>query len=471
MNYIKLAWRNIWRNKRRTIITASSVMFAIFFALIMRSYQLGTYQNMTESIVQAYTGFIQLHAKDFWKERTLDYLFENNDELSEKLAKVENVSLMVPRFESFALASAGLQTKVAIVTGIDPQKEEEMSSLTQKIIQYRITEKIIEELKQSGVNEETLDKLIESRKLSFVSEDDCRKKISKVFDEETYNKFIEEILSKSKIDGKYLSQDDEGVLIGDRMAKFLKLGVGDTLVLMGQGYHGASAAGKYPIRAIVRMPNPDLDNQMVYLPLQACQNLYSAENMLTSLSFNLKNPQKTEETQAEILTLVDPETYEVMTWREMLSVLVQQIESDNYSGIIMLWILYIIVGFGVFGTVLMMTAERQKEFGVMVALGMQKSKLSFIVFLELVILSVIGIFSGIILSLPIIRYYVVNPIELTGDMAEMMENFGMEAILPFAWQIDYFIAQSISVVVIILIAIIYPLSKIRAIKAMKALRG
>lgn len=445
-------------------------MFAIFFALIMRSYSLGTYKNMTDSVVESYMGFIQVHAKDYWKEKTMDYLLEADDDLMKKLSSVENVKLAVPHFESFALASAGLQTKVAIVTGINPEKENQMSGLSNKMIKYRITDNSLTKLAET-IPKDLITKIKETRKKSFTSREDAQKNLIKIIGKENTSKYLDSILDESEISGNYLEQNDNGVLIGDRLAKFLKLEVNDTIVLMGQGYHGVSAAGKYPINGIIRMPNPELDNQMIYMPLALCQELYSANNLLTSISFNLNNKSEMDKTKEEIISALNSEKYEVMTWKEMNKELVQQIESDNYSGLITLWILYIIVGFGVFGTVLMMTAERKKEFGVMVALGMQKYKLGIVVFIELIILTLIGLIAGTILSLPIIRYFAVNPIELTGDMAEMMENFGVEPILPFAWQVDYFLAQSFSVSIVILLAIFYPLMKIFGIDTMKALRG
>ncbi|HBF88028.1 MAG TPA: hypothetical protein DDX39_05230 [Bacteroidales bacterium] len=473
MNFInlRLAWRNIWRNKRRTIITASSIMFAIFFALIMRSQQLGAYQNMTDSIVKTYTGFIQIHAKGFWKDKTLEYLFENDEKLLNKISENEHVTMLVPHFESFALASAGLQTKVALVTGIDAEKENQMNKLSEKIVKFRITKSIFEKLSKNGIPQNILKTIEESRRTSFVSEIDAEKRLTKSIGEEATKKYLKQILKASKIESNYFKNSDKGVLVGDRLATFLKLQVGDTLVLMGQGFQGVSAAGVFPILGIVKIPNPELDNQMIYMPLQACQEFYSAENLLTSISINIDNSSNMDEVKTQISSFMNSDKYEIMTWKEMLKELVQQIESDNYSGLIMLWILYLIVGFGVFGTVLMMTAERQKEFGVMVALGMQKRKLVVIVFIELLILAFIGILAGILLSLPIIRFYVVNPIELTGEMADMMESYGMEAVMPFAWQVDYFVKQSISVTFVILLAIIYPLIKILGINTMKALRG
>ena len=87
----------------------------------------------------------------------------------------------------------------------------------------------------------------------------------------------------------YISSGKKEALIGDRLAKYLKLNIGDTLVLIGQGYHGTTAAGKFRIAGIVRMPTSDIDNKIVYLPVDVCQEFYSAPGMLTSLALCIKD--------------------------------------------------------------------------------------------------------------------------------------------------------------------------------------
>jgi ABC-type antimicrobial peptide transport system permease subunit len=151
--------------------------------------------------------------------------------------------------------------------------------------------------------------------------------------------------------------------------------------------------------------------------------------------------------------------------------LVQQIQSDNASGKIMLGVLYIIIAFGVFSTVLMMTAERQREFGVMISIGMQKLKLAGIVVVELIFIGILGILSGILASIPIIFIGYHNPIRLSGDIAESMESFGMEPVMPFAMIDTYFLWQALVVIVIILVAILYPVYSITRVKEIEALRA
>src|SRR5512138_2892635 len=103
IEYTKIAWRNLWRNKRRTLLTISSVLFALFLALLMRSMQLGSYDMMVESAVKTSTGYIQVHAKGYWADKSIDNTFEADSSLEQKILANPNVTQVTPRLESFAL--------------------------------------------------------------------------------------------------------------------------------------------------------------------------------------------------------------------------------------------------------------------------------------------------------------------------------------------------------------------------------
>ncbi|HCM76849.1 MAG TPA: ABC transporter permease, partial [Cytophagales bacterium] len=86
--YLILAWRNIWRNKRRSLITILSITFAVLLACVMRSMQLGSYERMIENAVRFYTGYIQIHKDGYWNDKVIDNSFEFD---SVKLSKVNSL--------------------------------------------------------------------------------------------------------------------------------------------------------------------------------------------------------------------------------------------------------------------------------------------------------------------------------------------------------------------------------------------
>jgi ABC-type antimicrobial peptide transport system permease subunit len=137
----------------------------------------------------------------------------------------------------------------------------------------------------------------------------------------------------------------------------------------------------------------------------------------------------------------------------------------------MLAILYMIIAFGVFGTVLMMAEERKREFAVMISIGMQKTKLMMISFYEAILMNAVGVILGILLTIPIVYYYHVNPIPLTGDMAASMEQFGIESSMPTAIKLSIFINNTLVVLIITAVASIYPLLSILRMNVIKSLRS
>jgi len=131
--YLLLAWRNLWRNKKRTIIAASSVFFAVLLALVMRSMQKGSYDFMIDSSVKFSTGYIQVHSKGYWDKRSLDRSMELNKDVEAELRKIPDVTRVIPRLETFTLISHGNATRVSPVIGINPEKEKSMLKLNEKI--------------------------------------------------------------------------------------------------------------------------------------------------------------------------------------------------------------------------------------------------------------------------------------------------------------------------------------------------
>jgi ABC-type lipoprotein release transport system permease subunit len=159
------------------------------------------------------------------------------------------------------------------------------------------------------------------------------------------------------------------------------------------------------------------------------------------------------------------------TWEELNPVLVQQIQGDSQTGIATLGMLYFIIFFGIFGTVLMMIAERTREFGVLIAIGMQRKRLKRIVTIEMILLGAIGLICGLFASMPFILYFYYYPIVLKGDLGKMMEDYGWDAVMPTAWFGPYFYWQAIIVCIMVLLATIYPLRKIGKLKEIEALRS
>lgn len=378
----------------------------------MRSMQTGYYDYMIDSSVRTYTGHIQIQGKDYWEKRSFDESMILDDEMINKVNQIDGVEMSVKRLETFSLISYGMVTRVIQVVGIDPEQENALTSLKDKIVK-----------------------------------------------------------------GEYLSDSSRGILLAEGLAELLKVDIGDSILIYGQGLYGVTAAELIPVQGLVRFTLPSQNKSFAYLSLPYAQWVYSAPDRLTSLSIMLDNRKKINSIQNEIKTFFKQndknsgEFYDIMTWEELSPELVQYIQIDNAQGIIMLGILYIVIAFGIFGTIMMMTAERVKEFGILISVGMKKWKLYLVTTLETMFISFIGVVAGAVVSLPLLIYFVNNPIPLTGDMADAIVAWGFDPILPFALYPGMFIAQVWTVLAIALVSGLYPLNFIRKIKPVEAMRG
>jgi ABC-type antimicrobial peptide transport system permease subunit len=130
-----------------------------------------------------------------------------------------------------------------------------------------------------------------------------------------------------------------------------------------------------------------------------------------------------------------------------------------------------IVGFGVFGTMVMMVLERKKELAVMVAVGMRRTKLAFMVFMETVFISIISVAAGILSSLPLLLYFKANPIPAGDSFADLFEQWGLESAYTFSTSPGIFLSQSWVTLIIACAAIIYPLFLIAKLNVLKTFRS
>jgi len=402
---LRIAWRNIWRNKKRSIITISSVTLAVVLATFTRSFQEGTYAKMIENAVGNFSGYVQVHQSAYWEDKSLDNGIDVSAKLLQEIYSVPNVLGVNERIESFSLAAFKNYTKGTLVLGIDPPKEDSLMSLNDKMLK-----------------------------------------------------------------GEYINRKDSSIIIGSGLAEFLEINVGDSLVLMGQGHWGNSAIGIFPVKGIIKMPAPDVDRQVVFMPLELARIYFSFPNGATSLVVKITNQSQTQKVCDNLNTRLDTTLYKAMTWKEMNPEMYQLIESDRIGGIFMIYILYMIIAFGIFGTVLMMTEERKREFAMMVAIGMQKTKLALITLYETLLMNLTGILIGLIISFPLIIYFHYHPIVMTGEEAKSLDKFGMEPVLPTMISLKLIFNQVLTVIIITVVAAIYPLLSILWMNVIKGLR-
>lgn len=275
---------------------------------------------------------------------------------------------------------------------------------------------------------------------------------------------------KSRIvKGSFFTSNSKDVVIAEGLAKYLKLTVEDTLVLIGQGYQANVAAGKYRISGIAKIANPQMNLMMVYMPLPLAQEYNSAIGMCSALMINIKDKSETERIASELKSKLGS-NYEIMTWDEMIPEILNGLKIDTTIFTLLSSCLFVIVGFGIIGTIIMMALERKKEFGMLQAIGLQKAQIQIVIFLESLMLGVTGIIIGLSIAIPFMIFMYYHPIPLTGDGAKSFEAMGAEPIMQFGIKPKLWALMSFIVFSIMIIASLFPIQFIKKQKVSEAIK-
>ena len=403
----KIAWRNIYRNRKRSLITVTSIFAALFLIILMRALQFGFYDNIIKTVVESYAGYVEVHADGYWDNQSLDNSMEVDQKLINDINSVEGVENIVQRLQTFSLISMGEKTKGGMINGINISDEQKITDWNKKMV-------------------------------------------SGSFD---------------------LGKDE--IIVGKGIAEYFDIRENDTLILYGQGYRGMMAAGKYPVKGVIDLKNPDLNKLGIFMTIESARDYVSSEEISTHIIID-KEQYYDEEKIVKDLSQILSKDYEIMTWKETLPEIEQTITADSAGGLIMAFILYIIVLFGMFGTVLMMTEERKYEFGVLISIGMSRIRLFGIILIETIILSMMGVLLAIILTYPISYYFNLNPIDMAALMGEgadqMMEDLGFSPLAPMSISWDIPLSHALVIFIFSLLISIYPAIKILNLNPVKSMK-
>lgn len=358
---LKLAWRNIWRHPRRTLLTLLAIAFASAVLVFFIGLQLSSYDATINATISIFNGALQIQKEGYHDSPQMRLTLDDSNKLLEEVRKVEGVRAAAPRAVGFALLSSGSRTYGAQVVGVEPEVEAQVS---------------------------TIPGLVKR--------------------------------------GRYFQRNDElGVVIGEDLARNLKVSLGDELTLLGQGMEGSMAATVLPVVGIFSSGSEELDRLMAQLPLDTFRETFSMRGSIHSIVISVDRVADVEDIEKRIVDseLLDPNQV-VLRWDELIPGIKQMIELDMSSGWFFYSTLIMIVAFSVVNTFFMAVLERTREFCVMLSLGMRPGYLCRTVILESVMLVAGGIIAGMLLGALIILYFGKVGFSVPG-MEEMARQFNL----------------------------------------------
>ena len=400
----KIAWRNILRNRRRSLILAISVTIGVIAMVLTDAFSIGMMRQMLTNQIGADAGYIQIHQKGYQRNPMLKNSVLNTGEIRVALARNISSYNVSERLRTFGLVSSAYNSSGVSIVGVVPQQEK------------RVT---------------------------------------------TIHKYI--------VNGAYLSGASSEIIISTSTAEKLRVGIGDKVVIMASRLDGSVGSEACRVVGIFETFDSGFDQSHVYIPLQTAQQMLVATGRISEFIVNPVDSRQTETIAEELKSELSQE-YEVLTYKQMLPLLVMQ--TQLYDEII--YVFYAIIGialiFGIVNTMLMAVMERTHEFGIDMAIGMSNKRIFTMILTEAFDLGIIGTTTGLVIS-----FAALIPLSHTGwDLSifsESLKSFGVGTTIYPVLTASSLINTVIIIPLSAVIGAIYPALRAVKLQPVEAIRS
>lgn len=401
-----IAYRNIIRARRRTVVTivlsTISTAFFIFYVSMME----GSYSKIFKDSVEIYPSYIQITGLNYRDDPGYENLIFDTKSVVEKISKIDGIELAASRFEGFMLYASSENSVGGMLVGVEPNSEPRLS------------------------------------------------KIPKTLSEGEY-------LS---------ANDTDKIIIGKKLAKKLNVKLGDTVSIVGSAIDYSFAADNLIIKGIFRTGLDEFDGNAAFINKEYLDEILLSQNISTHIIVLPKNRADSIEIAKKIEQTLQTSEYEVQEWHKYLEGVIKAMEFDKYSGIITMWLFLIVIFFVIMIYALLTIYSRIKEIGIMRAVGTTPLEIFYILMLETVLLGFASVVIGGIIGGYLSYYFQIHPIYLESFEETYRQYGILEAVLPaaFSWKIVF--EGMGFIMIMNIISAIYPIIKVNSFKPIEAIR-
>lgn len=412
---LMLAWRNLWRHRKRTLITLSSIAVGFGLAVLSIGIQDGSHNSLIRNAIKLGEGHLTVQPRGYIEAPANHKYLTDGLSLSKKLNTLNLPGNIEPRISLQVLSSTANNSVGAALEGLSSLNDPRVGMLKPQLIK--------------GV---------------WLKPGDHR-----------------------------------GIVIGEGMARKLKAKIGSKVVLMAGKKGGDSQAQLGRVRGIFKSQVAEMDDYLILSDIQFAQYFLEGEGAdiskqpATRFAIFLDDPDTLSQWKNKIKPIVDSDQVIAMDWREMMPQLVQFIAIDDAGNYVFLVLILIMVVFGVLNTVLMSVLERTREFGLLRALGLSRRSLLTLVFCESLLLSLLAIVVGWIVGGGIHFWFSQHGIDFTammGDGGNVMMGTFMDPVIYTELSWDRVIQITSIIFVVTLASGIYPAIKAARVTPVEALR-
>ncbi len=404
---IKLALRNLWRNLRRTFLTVATISFGLSVLLWVESILEGRNRNIIEKITSSYTGHVQVYDSRYLKDHQLQYTMKQTPDGLKDLEKQGVV--LTSRVQLPALISSGENSTTILFQGIEPTSEANITDLRQFVT--------------SGAYLEDTP--------------DCQKK---------------------------------QILLGQGLAEFLGVEIGDKIVMMTQTAEGSLGSEAFHVHGLYQSKSPDFDKHYVFGTI-ACVGSLAGLRGPHEIVLRIPDEKQSLNFQSALAQLVGP-SYQVTTWREAMPSMAAMIKFNHATFALLTVILFTVISLGVINTMLMSVFERTREFGVMLALGATPRQVAIVVTFESLFIGIASAIFATILGMIVLMYHSKVGFDLTPFLGEShsVEQFHLDVYIYPVIQFHSYLRSVAVTVLVVVLASLYPAFRASRLNPVECLR-
>ncbi len=404
---LRLAWRNLWRQPRRTWLTTGAMVFSNVLLVFMISLQFGMYGLMIDNTLQVFSGHMQIQAPGYIDDQKMRQVVPDAAGLAARLRSELGSDTIAARGWAFGLASSAERSYGIAIYGVEPAFEPRVSN-------------------------------------------------------------IPGLIEEGRYLGDFAAYE---IVIGSVLARNLRVTVGDEITLLGSGLDGSFAAAVLQVAGIFKSGVKDIDRNIAEMPLGAFQEIFYMEGAGHQVVIMAPSLGEVGALHARVEAAVANEAGLVLhDWDALQPGLKQAIQADMSSAFFMYGILVILVAFSVLNTQLMSVLERTHEFGVVMALGMKPGRLGRLVMLETAMMGFLGLVLGALAGATLTIWLGIRGYTIPG-MEEMAAQFNLPSrIYPRASVLSTLIGPVV-VFVFSVLASVYPAWRLRRLHPVEAMRA
>ena len=407
---LHLAFRNLRRNPRRTLLTLSAVGVGMVVLILSNTIRAGQYDNIIESSVSQLAGHVVVQHPDYQKEQETDLVVNEQAALVSALEKALPDATITSRVRLSGILASSSSPTVISLTAVNPQSEDVVSDLPDKLVS-----------------------------------------------------------------GTWILDDPKSIVIGENMSKLLQVDLGDRLVFT-TSVDGEMNSHLYRLSGVFRTGAEEVDAFTGYVSLSSVANILGQENISNQVAVHLDSAAKTSTaltTVQRVVAETTPQELSVQPWDEVLPDVIAMIQVDQVSNEMISISLMFIVAMGILNTMLMNVLERSKEFGVLMAIGLNQTAIVKLIVLEA---SLIGIFGGVIgamLGVAAAYPWVANGLDLTSIMGEGVTFNGAVAntVIYGRYDVNWILGYILLTVVCAILSALYPAWKVQKLTPVDAMRA